>query len=130
MGTVSSTGNGRARRRRRVRSTLGLSITSGGSGERQDTAAHKRNISATIPRTQDTNIQGKRRKGPLFFTPKTKKQQGSSHTRTEYRSGKRTECRKSFFGLHERGRRHPRNVIRKTIFTDNFSLLRSSLFCR
>ena len=41
-----------------------------------------------------------------------------------------TECRKSWFESHDRGMRHPRRVIRKTIFTDNFSLLRSSLFCR
>lgn len=38
MGTVSSTGNGTARRRRRGRSHPGLpSSSSGGSGERQDT---------------------------------------------------------------------------------------------
>ena len=102
MGTVSSTGNGTARRRRRGRSHPGLpSSSSGGSGERQDTgewgqsqvvgekgraknyefkvsllkllkslnsglpAAQKRYISATIPRTQDTKIHGKRRKGLL-----------------------------------------------------------------
>ena len=101
-----------------------------------------------------------------FFTPITKRQQGSSHTSTEQRSGKRTwgsthyalfiiaisfkratapkdktvsrrelvketwitECRKSWFESHDRGMRHPRRVIRKTIFTDSFSLLRSSLF--